>query len=68
MHLLPRAFHQANLVFLFLVEVPLPFCVFLTGWPRIVAAAGVTALMLGIHVSGLVYYLCVPGWDSSGAS
>lgn len=37
---------------MWLVEIPLPFLAFIPGWPRIIAALGIVALMLGIWAGG----------------
>lgn len=58
-HFLPDAAHRANLVVMWLVEIPLPFCLFLAGWPRVVAALGYIGLMAGIHATGNFGYFNV---------
>jgi hypothetical protein len=67
---LPRALLVAAHALLFVVEMVLPFLVFFSGWPRLVAAAGFSALMIGIQALGnwgffnlLTIVLCVPLLD-----
>lgn len=49
---LPPWFHQILLCGMFLVEIPLPFLVFVPGWPRVLAAVGLAALQVGIQLHG----------------
>jgi hypothetical protein len=50
-HKLPVAVHMGALAGMFLIEIPLPFAMFWTGVPRVVAALGIIGLMAGIQVS-----------------
>ena len=59
MHLLPLWFHHITLIGLFVVEIPLPFLAFVSGWPRLLTAAGTVGLMIGIMVAGYVRRLSV---------
>jgi hypothetical protein len=63
---LPRAVLVPSHAALFVVEMVLPFFVFFPGWPRLAAAAGFSALMIGIQAMGnfgffnmLMIVLCV---------
>ena len=49
---LPAPILKASLAFLFVVEMVLPFFTFVPGWPRLLAAAGFVALMIGIQLMG----------------
>ena len=67
---LPRAVLVSANASLFVVEMVLPFLVFFPGWPRLVAAAGFSALMIGIQAMGnwgffniSTIVLCVPLLD-----
>ena len=71
-HRLPLPLHQAALAGMFVVEVLLPFAVFVAGWPRLLAAAGFIGLQLGIQLTGnfgyfnvLTAVLCVPLFDTA---
>lgn len=55
-HRLPPMLFEASLLVMWVVEMPLPFLAFFTGWPRLVAAAGIVSLMAGIQLTGK----CVP--------
>jgi hypothetical protein len=66
----PRWMLRAGVAFLFLVEIPIPFLVFV-GPARLVAAGAITALMAGIFAFGsfgffnlVVIVLCVPLLDA----
>lgn len=70
-HRAPAAFLSAGLFFLYTAELVLPLVAFLPGWPRLVAAAGIVLLMLGIQVTSnfgyfnvLTIVLCVTLLDS----
>jgi hypothetical protein len=52
MHAVPLWASKATLIFMFFVEIPLPFFVFVPGDASILAAAGITALMIGIQLCG----------------
>jgi len=51
-HKLPDAVHSANLWVMWLVEIPIPFLLFASGTPRLVAALAYIGLMFGIHITG----------------
>lgn len=68
---LPGWFMRLGLLGLFLIEVPGPFLVFVPGWPRLVAAAGIAGLMVAIQLTGnyghfnlLMLALCLPLLDA----
>ncbi len=70
-HRLPDWFHKLGLVFLFLIEIPAPFLIFVGGDARIVAAMAIVSLMVVIQLTGnwghfnlLVIALCVTLLDS----
>ena len=72
---LPRPVLTAAHGALFVVEVLLPFLVFVPGRPRLAAAAGFTGLMVSIQAFGnfgffnvLVIVLCVPLLDRRAAT
>jgi len=67
---LPRIVLVAGLMALFVVEMVLPFFIFVPGWPRWVAAVAFCGLMIAIQAMGsfgffnlLVAVLCVPLFD-----
>jgi hypothetical protein len=67
---LPRVLLVSSHLSLFVVEMVLPFLVFFPGWPRLAAAVGFAALMIGIQAMGnfgffnmLTIALCVPLLD-----
>ena len=69
-HHLPGWALKLGLIVLFLVEVPIPFLIFVPGTPRLIAAGAIFGLMLAIHVTGnyghfnlLVAVLCLPLLD-----
>jgi hypothetical protein len=49
---LPRPILAASLWLLFAVEMILPFFIFVPGWPRVIAAAGFSGLMISIQAMG----------------
>jgi hypothetical protein len=49
---LPMALHKLALAVMFVIEVPLPFLVFVPGHASIIVAIGITLLMIGIQISG----------------
>jgi len=68
---LPRALLVASLIGLFVVEMVLPFLIFVPFWPRLVAGAAFCGLMVSIQLMGnfgffnmLVVVLCLPLLDS----
>ena len=70
-HRAPLPLHQLALLVMFLIEIPLPFGVFVPGLPRLAAAAGIAALQLGIALTGnfghfnvLTVVLCLPLLDN----
>ena len=70
-HRAPLPLHQLALLVMFLIEIPLPFGVFVSGLPRLAAAAGIAALQLGIALTGnfghfnvLTVVLCLPLLDN----
>jgi (2Fe-2S) ferredoxin len=73
-HHLPRWILQSALVAMFLVEIVVPFFIFFTGAPRLVAAVAIAALMAGIQLTGnfgsfnlLTAILCLPLLDLSSS-
>jgi hypothetical protein len=67
----PRALLASSHASLFAIEMVLPFLIFFPGWPRLVAASGFTALMIGIQAMGsfgffnvLTVTLCVTLLDA----
>jgi len=53
MHALPLWMSKATLIFMFFVEIPLPFFVFLpSAEASLIAALGITLLMIGIQLCG----------------
>jgi len=56
MHHLPLPVHIASYLFLFLVEIPGPFLYFFCGWPRLLGAALVVMLQVGINLTGTFGY------------
>jgi hypothetical protein len=74
MHALPLWASKATLIFMFFVEIPLPFFVFVPGDASIIAAAGITALMIGIQLCGsfgffnwIIGALCITLLDTTTA-
>ena len=72
--ILPNLVWVFSLVVMFIVEIPLPFCAFFEGLPRLSFAIGCIALMVGIQISGNYGYfnvvtsiLCVPLFDHSAS-
>lgn len=61
-HRLPPKLFEASLLVMWVVEMPLPFLVFFSGWPRLAAAAGIVTLMAGIQLTGK----CVPAPSRGG--
>lgn len=49
---LPKTFHRLSLTFMFVAEVICPILILFPGWPRVVGAVGLVALMVGIHATG----------------
>jgi len=73
-HRLPDWFHKLGLVFLFLIEIPIPFLIFVGGDARIVAALAIVSLMVVIQLTGnwghfnvLAIVLCVTLLDSQAS-
>lgn len=52
LHHLPHVLLQAGCFGMFVIELVLPFAIFLGRWPRLVALAGFALLQFGILVSG----------------
>jgi hypothetical protein len=48
----PRWFLRVSYAFMWFAEVLCPALVFFPGWPRLIGAAGLTGLQLGIHGTG----------------
>src|SRR5262249_52410402 len=73
-HHLPRWFHKIGLGALFIVEILVPFLIFIPGEIRILAAFAIISLMIAIQMTGnwghfniLTIVLCVTLFDH-GAS
>ena len=69
-HHLPGWFMKFSLLSLFLIEVAVPFLIFVPGYPRLAAAAAIASLMVAIQLTGnyghfniLMLTLCVPLLD-----
>ena len=52
MHHSPTWFQVFSLYVLFVLEIVVPFGLFLPGWPRVLAGVGTVGLMVGIHLTG----------------
>jgi hypothetical protein len=70
-HRAPTWVLEPGMAFLFVVEMILPFLTFIPGWPRLIAAVGIVALMIGIQLGGnfghfnlLTMVLCVTLLDA----
>jgi hypothetical protein len=71
----PLLLHQLALMGMFLVEIPLPFAVFVEGWPRLLAGLGIGSLQFGIALTGnfghfniLSFVLCLNLFSSPDCS
>lgn len=74
MNAMPLPLLKLTLAFMFVVEIPLPFCVFVPGSASILAAIGIALLMIGIQLCGsfgffnwIIAALCVTLLDTSTA-
>jgi hypothetical protein len=70
-HKLPLFLLKTLVVYMFLVEIPLPFLAFVPGWPTLVFAIATQFLMVGIQLMGNFGYFsiativtCIPLYDN----
>ena len=71
---MPVGAAKLALFFMWMIEILAPFALFVTGYPRQIAAAAVVALQLGIQMGGnfghfnlLSAVLCIPMFDAGSA-